>query len=52
MGCGCGGGSKGAVSPSSYVLVYPDGHKETFSSETEARQANRKIAGKGLVRRS
>ncbi len=50
MGCGCNGGSKSS-GPSAYVLIYPDGKKETFASEAEAKQANRRIAGKGLVRR-
>lgn len=53
MGCNCGkGGALSKARTGSYVLIYPDGKQETFASESEARVANRKTGGKGLIRRA
>lgn len=54
MGCGCGGGSASAPaagSAANFQLVYPDGKKESFPTETAARAANAKIGGRGLIKR-
>lgn len=50
MGCNCGGGGASRPGAQGYVLIYPDGQKENFATDSEARVANRKIGGKGLIR--
>jgi hypothetical protein len=48
-GCGCNK-SKSAGGEGEFMLIHPDGKKETFASKLLANQANRKIGSKGLVR--
>lgn len=57
MGCNCGKTGTpniqaGKPAPAGkYALTLPDGTRNFYNSEPEARAANRAAGGKGLVRR-